>query len=171
MRHIPVLRVAGLALSLILAGCGQVQTPEIKTHPLGERVTVGYFTYQVFENQWLTRLGEGQDVRTPNQRFMSIRVSVTNGGASAALVPPLALVDDRENSHPEVPSVTSDPNWLGFNRNVRPAETAQGNIVFDVAPGHYRLRLADNSEQERYAYVDIPFRYERDTITTESPSQ
>jgi len=168
MRHFPVIRIAGLASVLILAGCGQLETPEVTTHPLGEKVSVGYFTYQVFETQWLTRLGEGEELRMPRHRFLSIRLSATNGGASASLIPPLTLLDDSGNSHPEVPNVTADPRWLGFTRKVPPAETAQGIILFDVVPGHYRLRLADDSGQDRLAYVDVPFRFEGDIISTDS---
>jgi hypothetical protein len=171
MPYVPVIRIAGLATVLILAGCGQLETPEITTHPLGEKVSVGYFTYQVFETQWLTRLGEGAELKTPSHRFLCIRLGATNGGASTSLVPLLTLVDDHGNSYPEVPDVTADPRWLGFSRRVRPAETAQGVVVFDVVPGHYRLRLADDSGQERSAYVDVPFRFEGDIISTDSVLQ
>jgi hypothetical protein len=34
------------------------------------------------------------------------------------------------------------------------ANTDQGNIVFDVPPKHYRLRVAD--ENDNYMYIDIP---------------
>jgi hypothetical protein len=40
------------------------------------------------------------------------------------------------------------PRLAGFLRRVKPAETLQGNVVFDVPPKHYRLRVGDENSQK-----------------------
>jgi hypothetical protein len=50
------------------------------------------------------------------------------------------------------------PHWIGFLRQVKPAQAAQGNMVFDVPPRRYKLHLKDESG-ERTGLVDIPLSF------------
>ncbi|MDQ6701460.1 MAG: hypothetical protein M3Z36_14870, partial [Acidobacteriota bacterium] len=67
-------------------------------------------------------------------------------------------------TYSELTSGEGIPNWMGVVRNVKPAESETGNIAFDVAPAHYRLRVSDETE-DRYAYIDIPLTFEVPTPT------
>ena len=47
---------------------------------MGERVAVGPLTYNVIESAWQNQLGSEFKMRIPEQRYLLITVSVTNGG-------------------------------------------------------------------------------------------
>jgi hypothetical protein len=100
--------------------------------------------------------------RIPTHRFFLIRISAVNSGASDIMIPNLTLEDDAGNSYPELTNGEAVPQWIGALRTVKPAEAAQGTIVFDVPPRHYRLRLTDE-EGERPALVDIPLSFGAET--------
>ena len=51
---------------------------------------------------------------------------------------------------------------------VKPAESAQGNLVFDAPPAHYKLRITDENE-ENPAYVDIPLSFGAEVPPPEVP--
>jgi hypothetical protein len=129
---------------------------------MGERVTIGSLVYNVFEDQWKAQLGQGSDVRVPKDRFFLLRLSVVNGGSTDLMVPTLTLVDDAGQTYTELPNGDGVPEWTGYLRKVKPAETLQGNVVFDVAPKHYRLRVADEASQ-RTRDIDIPLNFASDT--------
>jgi len=127
---------------------------------MGERVVVPPLTYAVFDNQWLPQLGSGADARLPQNRFLLIRISATNGGGAEGYVPNLAVEDDAGNSCAEISNGDSVPQWIGYLRSIKPADTLQGNLLFDCAPKHYRLKLV--SEEGNPAYVDIPLAFDAD---------
>ena len=56
-------------------------------------------------------------------------------------------------------------NWFGILRNLSPAQTQQGRLIFDVPLTSYRLRLPDGGDPgtERFAWVEIPLRMDTDT--------
>ena len=147
--------VVGLAAS---SGCAPARVPEARFHRMGERVTVGSFVYNVFDDQWRTELGEGSDARIPKDRFFLVHMSVLNGGSAEFLVPTLTLVDDSGQSYAELSNGDQVPSWLGFLCRVKPAETLQGDVVFDVPPRHYRLRVGDENDQ-KHEEVDIPLSF------------
>lgn len=130
---------------------------------MGERVTLGSLVYNVFDAQWKPQLGEGTAARVPKDRFFLVRLSVVNSGASELIVPNVTLVDDSGQTYTELSNGDQVPLWVGFIRRVKPAETLQGNVVFDVAPKHYRLRLSDENDQKTEE-VDIPL-----SFASESP--
>jgi hypothetical protein len=163
----------GGALVVCLAawsGCAPAQVPEAKAHRMGERVPVGSFVYNVFDDQWKTELGEGSDARIPKDRFFLVHMSVLNGGSADFLVPTLTLVDDSGQSYTELSNGDQAPSWLGFLRRVKPAETLQGDIVFDVTPRHYRLRVGDENDQ-KHEEVDIPLSFSDQTPEIPQPAQ
>jgi hypothetical protein len=134
---------------------------------MGERVVLAPFTYAVYEKQWLAQLGTGTEARLPQSRFFLVRISATNGGTSEGYVPNLTLEDDAGNSCAELSNGDGVPHWTGYLRVVKPADTLQGNLVFDCVPKHYRLKLLN--EEGRAAYVDIPLSFEGDAPTVDIP--
>lgn len=125
---------------------------------MGERAQAGALIYTVSEAEWLDRLGEEPNVRLPERRFLAIRLSVTNSGAATSGIPMLSLVGSRGERYSEQTSGEGLTDWLGFLRQVKPANTERGRVLFDVPAGAYRLRVVNDAEpeNERAALVEIP---------------
>ena len=157
MRATPA-NFCALALLAILAACGG-EKEQVRTYRMGERVTVGHLVYNVFETQWLTHVGQDPaNQRVPQNRFFLVRISVVNGGASDVIAPNLTVEDDKGNSYPELNNGEGIPQWIGYLRQIKPANSVQGNIVFDVPPGNYKLRVLDE-DSNRAALIDIPLSF------------
>lgn len=135
---------------------------------MGDRVELGRLVYNVFDTQWLTHLGEMPGGRVPDKRFLLVRLSIVNSGGQVATVPTFELTDDRGATHTELSDGSSVPGWMGFLREIRPADSLQGNIIFDVDPAHYRLRVGDETG-ERLALVNLPLKFEADSPVLASP--
>jgi len=151
------------ALLAALSACAPAVPPEAdRVHRMGERVEMGSLTYNVYDDQWKAQLGEGTDARIPKDRFFLLRINVVNGGSTDLMVPVLTLVDDAGQTYSELPNGDQVPGWAGYLRKVKPAETLQGNIVFDVPPKHYRLRVSDENSQKSRE-IDIPLNFSSDS--------
>ena len=163
---------AGAAVVTLAAGaaCSRPVPPDARLHRMGERVSLGALTYNVFDDQWKVQLGQDTAVRVPKDRFFLVRLSVVNGGSSDLMIPAMALVDDAGHTYGELTNGEGVPDWTGYLRKVRPAETLQGNVVFDVPPKHYRLRVADESGQNTRD-IDIPLNFSSETPDIPAPSQ
>jgi len=61
------------------------------------------------------------------------------------------------------------PQWIGFVRKVKPADSISGNVVFDAEPKHYRLRVTDENG-EKAALVDIPLNFNADAPPVPLPA-
>jgi hypothetical protein len=117
---------------------------------MGEKAEIGSFIYRAIETHWpMTHAG-----RTPKDRFFVVSVTILNSGTSEATVPGFEVIDDAGNAFPEVVDGAGVDHWLGVSRSLSVANTDQGNVVFDVPPKHYRLRVAD--ENDNFMYIDIP---------------
>src|SRR3981081_2658347 len=163
MRH-P--RFLMLLVALFLASCGDSEdkTYPVRTFSMGERITLGHIVYVVYETQWLTHRGDPPDPRVPQHRFFLIRMSAVNGTSKEVMVPNFPLEEDKGPSFPEISDETNAvPQYIGYLRRVKPAESAQGHALFDAPPRHYKLKISDE-DNERTAYVDIPL-----SFTSESP--
>ena len=116
--------------------------------------------YNVYEAQYLLKLGDGPEARLPTNRFLLVHLSVVNGGSAKTTVsiPTLTVQDDAGQSYTESDNGEGVIQWLGFARKVRPAESLTGTVAFDVAPKHYKLRISDETD-EHYALVDIPLSF------------
>ncbi len=158
-----------LAAIGLCSACAPVKSPEAKVYSMGERVPAGSLTYNVFEDQWKTQLGEGQQARIPKDRFFLVRLSVVNGGSTEAMVPLVSLVDDAGQTYPELSNGDAVPSWTGYLRRIRPAETLEGNIVFDVPPKHYRPRVSDENSQKSRD-IDIPLAFTSETPDMPTPA-
>jgi hypothetical protein len=125
---------------------------------MGEAVQVGPLIYTVLDAEWFDQLGDPPNVRVPQQRFLAIRVSVTNSGSGPSGVPTLRLEDSRGKAHEELTNGEGLSDWLGYLRTVKAAQTERGRLLFDVPLGTYRLRVVNDAdpENERVALVEIP---------------
>lgn len=125
--------------------------------------------YNVYDTQYLLKLGDEPDVRVPVNRFLTVHLTAVNSGAARAdeSIPTLTLVDDTGTVYNEMDNGAGVTQWLGFSRKVRPAESVTGNVVFDVAPKHYKLRIADETDSH-YALVDLPLTFGDSTPQVES---
>ncbi len=148
------------AASLLLAlafsnGCGKATETRLKTYRMGEKVWAGAFSYEVTDSEWRRELGQGPTAKTPTFRFLAVHLSVFNNSSKDLVLPPLALVDDNDRLHTEFSDALADTQWLGLNRSVRGNESITGKLIFDVPPGHYRLRVADQTGEQTHALIDI----------------
>ena len=125
---------------------------------MGERVQAPPLVYNILEAQWKPALSDGG--RAPKHRFLVIRVSVTNSGGEETIIPPFELEssDGKTTYQEETSGMDGLPNWLGMLRQVTPAQTEEGYVVFDAPMAAYKLRMFDGKDvdTEKYAIVDIP---------------
>lgn len=159
--------MTAVSAALLLSGCGEQKFP-VRTYPLGEKVMIGHLSYTVFETQWLTELGDPATPRVPQNRFFLVRTSIVNSGSSEVVSPNLTVEDDQGHSYPEVSNGDGVPQWIGYLRQIKPADSAQGNLVFDVPPGHYKLRVMDEDENHA-ALIDIPLSFNAETPQIPAP--
>jgi hypothetical protein len=122
----------------------------------------------VFETQWLTQLGDQANPRVPQSRFFLVRTSIVNGGGSDVVSPNLTVEDDHGHVYPELSNGDGVPQWIGYLRQIKPADSAQGNLVFDAPPAHYKLRVLDE-DGNRAALIDIPLSFNAETPEPPTP--
>lgn len=158
---------AVLAAGLLSCSNGEKIEPA-HTYQLGERVPVGHLIYTVFEKQWENQLGQGIDARIPENKFYLLRLSVVNSGGSEVIIPNTQLADDSGGEYPEAGDGEGVQNWIGNTRQLRPAETFQGYLLFDVQPKHYKLRVF-GEEEKQAAFVDIPLSFDSDVPDVTTP--
>jgi hypothetical protein len=153
-----------------LAGCASRQSPAQIDYQMGDRITIGPLIYNVVETVWRSQLGDLLKLRLPQQRFLLITVSVTNGGASEVSVPMLRLENQNGQAYPESENGEGVDDWFGLLRDISTAQTQQGRLLFDAPLSSYKLRITDGGEPgaERYAWVSIPLRIDVDT-SAETP--
>jgi uncharacterized protein DUF4352 len=151
-----------VVLMTLLLGCN-IGGPEARVNQMGELTTVGPVLYNVLETEWRTDLGSTGDAAIPENKFLLVRLSITNSGNHQIAVPLLSVDDPEGESHMELDEVKGVPDWLGLLRILEPASSIQGTIVFDVPSGDYQLRVTDcgDLESERTALINMPL-----TITT-----
>ncbi len=150
--------VCGLALVLFLSGCSSHSSSvDSKMYRMGERVQVGPLIYTVLDTEWLDQI-DAPNPRMPHDRFLAVRLTVTNSGVATSAIPPIFVSDRRGTSYPELTDAAGVPEWLGYIRTVKPADTLHGRVVFDVPAAEYQLKLSDDAEPEnvKLATVDLP---------------
>ena len=155
-------------LLLLLTACGESTSTDSFVYKMGDKVSVGPVTYTVLEAEWRTELGGGEGLpQTPQNRFLLLKVSITNGGGAQVAIPLLTVENQKKESSMEVSEVKNLPNWLGLVRLVNPAQTEEGYLVFDVPTGAYKLRATDGKEPgaETTRLIDIPLNLSEPTRT------
>jgi len=155
--------VCALALAFVFQfGCSRSAPVQAAGFNIGDRVQVGPLVYHVTETEWKTELGEFPSTRMPERKFLLIHLTVTNGGGETFTIPQAELQNSKHETFQELTDGTGVPEWMGLLRSVKPAETEQGVIAFDVPANAYQLRLTDGADLEhaRVAYVAIPLSFE-----------
>jgi hypothetical protein len=158
-----------LAVIGLLNGCSAPARPPIDKYGMGEKVRLGKLSYTVFETQWLTHLGDTATGRVPEHRFLLVRFTAVNGGSDENPVPALTIQDDQGAAYEELPNGEGVPQWAGYLRSVKPADSAQGNALFDAPPAHYQLKLSDETST-KFAFVDIPLSFGADAPQVPLPA-
>jgi hypothetical protein len=166
LRLIPIL--AAVTAALLLSACSRRPIP-VRSYPLGEKVALGHISYAIYETQWVPQFGEGPTARIPQHRFFLVRMSAVNSGGDDLIVPNVTIEDDHGNTYPELKDGDGVPEWIGYLRQVKPAESAAGNLVFDAPPAHYKLRITDENG-ESAAYIDIPLSFGAEVPPPEVPT-
>jgi hypothetical protein len=130
---------------------------------MGEPVKTGPLVYTVLDTEWLEQIGDPGAPRLPHDHFLSVRISVTNNGATTSGVPPLTVAGGGGVRYSEITDVTGIPEWLGNLRSVKPAETLHGRILFDAPTGDYRLKVADDADpgSRSSATIEMPLELTR----------
>lgn len=153
-------------LVLLAAGCSSVSKPSNVLYAAGDKATVGPLVYSVTDTEMAQQLGDDpNNLRTPQERFYLIHVSVTNASSDEQPIPTMTLVDDQGKSYTELSDGTGVPNWLGVVRKVGPTQTEQGIIAFDAPSKHYRLRLNDPLDEREIA-IDVPLNFVHERLKT-----
>lgn len=158
---------------LLLNGCQRQNSTQIN-YQMGERITDGPMVYNVVQTAWKTQFGDVLNIRTPQNRFLLIMLSATNSGGKEISLPFFTLEGPNGAEYKEVQTGDGVDNWFGLLRTLNPAETRQGNLVFDAPLTSYRLRLTDGGEPgtEKMVWVEIPLRLDTDTsISLPTPGE
>lgn len=160
-----------LLLISLLSGCQAEMEPQKLTYDMGERVSNPPLTYMVIESTWASQLGELFQARVPQQRFLVLSISVTNGGGRPVNLPLFTLEDAGGNRYQELSDGTGVSNWLGILRTIEPGQTVQGRLLFDVPLAAFKLRLPNDGEPgyEKFVLVDIPLRIDSDQVVAPLP--
>jgi hypothetical protein len=153
---------AAVIAGLVLNACGNRSSEPVPIYPLGDKVEVGHIIYRAFETQWLTQIPQDPTPRIPQGRFFLVRLSAVNSGSGDLVVPNVSIEDDHGKTYEELSNGEGVPQWIGFLRQVHPADSVQGNVVFDAPPAHYRMRVVDESG-EKAALIDIPLNFGAET--------
>ena len=154
--------------AFFLTSCGEDKPFPVHTYNLGERADLGHIVYVAFETQWLTHIGEGAAARIPQHRFFLVRISAVNGGPSDLIMPNITIQDDSGQVYKELSDGTGVPQWAGYLRSVKPAESVQGNLLFDAPPRHYKMKVTDETG-DRAGLIDIPLSFGSETPEIPTP--
>jgi Domain of unknown function (DUF4352) len=137
----------------------------------GDKATVGPLIYNVTDTEVADTLGDDpNNPRTPQDRFVMVKVSVSNSGPEEEPIPAMTLVDDGGHNYTELSDGSGVANWLGVVRKVGPTQTEQGVVVFDAPTKHYRLRLNDPLD-EREVAIDVPLNFIHEQLKNVDTSQ
>lgn len=161
---------AAVIAALFLNACGNKPPEPVHNYPMGDRVEVGHIIYTAFETQWLTQIPQDPTPRIPQNRFFLIRISAVNSGGGDLIVPNMTIQDDNGKTYEELSNGEGVPQWIGYLRQVKPADSVQGYIVFDAPPAHYKMRVTDETD-EKAALIDIPLSFGTETPTVPFPSE
>ncbi len=157
MRGFSACALAVLA-TVLQTGC-ITSAPPVNVYRLGEKVQVGALTYNVIEANWRAQISDGAASRIPSHRFLVVHLTVANNGKEETSAPALTVVDETKKTFDESMDGQGIPNWLGMIRKLKPADTLDGSILFDVDPKSYKLKLDDGLGGPQ-AMIELPLQFE-----------
>ena len=147
-----------VSLGILLSGCSGTTGRQTKVYQPGEKAVVEKLTYNIVDTQIAPKLVDDANPRFPQSRFFIVQLAVSNSSNRPMPIPSMTLVDDSGKVYNELADGSGVLRWLGIVRNVDPAQTEQGAILFDAPAVHYRLRLTDDTDKEDI-YVDLPLNF------------
>jgi hypothetical protein len=153
-----MMQAAIITALALLTGCSKPAPPPV-LHKLGDRVESGPLIYTVFEAEWTAQIGSGERATVPAHRFLIVHFSVTNSGTEPVSIPSLTLVDDAGQASSEAIVGADVPALLGLSRTVKPVETRDARVLFDVEPKSYKLKLDDVLDSGKSALVEMPLQF------------
>ena len=159
-----------LILGTLLSGC-RTKVAESKPWQMGEKVQIGPFIYTVVEADWKTELHGSNGNIYPKNRFLVLRISVTNSGGVERNLQFLHIKNDKDDQIIEYSELEGLAGWLGVIRKLAASATDQGIIVFDVPLGNYKLIVSDggNADEERTSLIDIPLVMKPESVSGDAP--
>lgn len=132
----------------------------------GEKAPAGHLTYSVLDSQILPQIAEtGDTPRVPKDRFIVVQIAVNNSGNTDANIPGVTLESDSGTTYNELTDGNGVQGFLGVLRHVGPLQTTRGAIVFDAPAAHYRLRFADEND-ENEILADLPLTYAHEKVNS-----
>ena len=149
-------------IGLLAWGCAPSRPP-LHIYAMGERAEAGLLVYSVLESRWQAQIGEGAGARLPKERFLLLRVSVTNGGPNEVSVPQITLVGPGVQSYTELSDGQGVIDFLGVLQRLKANETVYGWILFDAPRSDYQLRVTDDAfdpSEAKAALIQVPVRLE-----------
>ncbi|MEO7650876.1 MAG: hypothetical protein ABIZ80_10455 [Bryobacteraceae bacterium] len=129
---------------------------------MGERSQMGAFSVTVLETAWSNGFGEGPSAHLPVNRYLAVKLTIVNSGSTEALVPAFRLLDSDGKAYEEVQDGQGFPGWIGYLRKVKPADTLDGVVLFDVIPHSYDLGIDEDSGQVSLVRINLPLRFNPD---------
>lgn len=161
-RRTAIALASGLTMALVLgaAGCSKPGGSSGKTYPMGEEAQAGRVVYTVSQTEWRDQLDGPLGPRTPQNRFLLVTVTMASSGGDAVQLPLLSLIDANGKEYLEQDKGEGVPQWLGLLRTLESGSPQGGNLLFDVPPGSYKLRISGGGdvEKEITALVDLPYK-------------
>jgi len=157
---------APVVLCCVLASACSPNRTVVRLYTMGEKADAGLIVYSVLESAWKTQLGEALSPRLPRDRFLLLRLGVTNGGPNEAAIPLTTLVSPEGKEYPELSDGAGVEDWLGVLRRLKSNETTFGWVLFDVPRGDYQLRVSDDAfdpADAKLALIQVPLRLEGKT--------
>jgi len=155
--------LTAVSILLLAASACTKEEPATRLYVMGERAEAGPLVYNVLESAWKGQLGEGAHLRVPQNRFLLLRLSITNGSPDQISAPPTTLVATSGVEYAELPDGEGVEDWLGVLRRLNSTETIFGWVLFDAPRGDYQLRVSDDAfdpADARLAMIQIPLRLE-----------
>jgi hypothetical protein len=145
-------------LGLLAASCSKRETMV----DMGMDVSVSPLTYSVVRTEWKDSLDGPDGQRTPAHKFLIVSISIRNKSGSDVHVPLLTVIDGAGKEHLELDKGDGLGEWLGLLRTVQPKSTTSGELLFDVPPGTYKLRVVNGGdvEKETSALIRLPYQTE-----------
>jgi uncharacterized protein DUF4352/zinc ribbon protein len=134
------------------SGLAESAQPSEVRHKVGEHVFAGYWAYRCESAKWQDSfpIDGGYLRRVANAKFLVVDLSFRNNDTSSSMLPPAKLLDDEGREYEISPELSVTLTSLN------PGVTGRGDLVFDVPPGKYFLKLAGGFTSGESVQIDLP---------------
>jgi hypothetical protein len=136
----------------------------VPIYKMGEPFSCGDFRYSVNGISWLnSSYGQGFNLK-PRFSFLIIKVSLSNWGNRARMIPLFHLIDENGKQYSRL-VVSPHESFINTGINIGTMEGITGKLVFDVPTEHkYRLLFyggvgmdidASKGQDKKQAYTEL----------------